>query len=280
VQIINQIKMYMDEKNAQIRDLSGQVKDKIQTGEYPKLGILKLGTGNGWASVVGSKKPKKMLREMISKREYRLTRFNLVESEQQVFPFAGLGWDAMVLNDYLKMKQRFGKGAFKAYWNHLAGYITTLMVKSLPSELMRKQRPQVRVVNNSPRIFSVSHSSGIREMNIPSGQTLYEGPCNAAGAATTPNYGYHIKVYPFARRMPEYMNLRVIHSGALELVRNAKGVWMGTYESEGIQDFLARDVTLEFSEPMPFQIGGDACGYRERVRFRVSDFSVEVIDMS
>ena len=279
VQILNQVRAYIDEKNASLQGLSGQMKEKFREVQWPKIGILKLGTGNAWASVVGSRKPKSMLADM-KNAALKLSRFNLIESENRVFHFAGLGYDARVLNDYNTLRLRYGKGLFKSYWNGLAGYLSAIFFKSLPFELRRKRPPLVRVISNCDEVYSAAHSSGIQRLSLKAGETMYEGPVNVLGAATTPNYGFNLIAFPFARVKPDFMNFRLISSNALELIGHMRSMWQGTYESCGIKDFLARDVTLEFSEPMPFQIGGDGQGFREKLRMRVSDLAVEVIDLT
>jgi hypothetical protein len=39
-------------------------------------------------------------------------------------------------------------------------------------------------------------------------------------------------------------------------------------------------VSIRFAKPMPFQVGGDAAGYRSEVRFQIAPESVELVDFT
>ena len=57
-------------------------------------------------------------------------------------------------------------------------------------------------------------------------------------------------------------------------------MWSGTWFPEGLHDYLVKDATIRFSRPMPFQIAGDAEGYREEVHFQVAPEPIEVVDFT
>jgi diacylglycerol kinase family enzyme len=65
----------------------------------------------------------------------------------------------------------------------------------------------------------------------------------------------------------------------LDIVGHLRSIWNGTYRSPTIQDFWVDAVRLEFSKPVPFQVGGDAVGYREEMEFRLSSKSVRLVDL-
>ena len=45
-------------------------------------------------------------------------------------------------------------------------------------------------------------------------------------------------------------------------------------------DYHCSDVSIHFARSMPFQIAGDAEGYRDDVRFQVAHEPVEVVDFT
>jgi diacylglycerol kinase family enzyme len=57
-------------------------------------------------------------------------------------------------------------------------------------------------------------------------------------------------------------------------------LWKGRWFPEGIQDFHASEVTIRFQRPMPLQIAGDACGYREELTLSVAREPVEMVDFT
>ena len=67
----------------------------------PTMGVLPLGTGNGWAHALGAPKLHRCL-SLLAQASGALPtrRCSLVEVEGTLAHFAGSGWDAMILDDY------------------------------------------------------------------------------------------------------------------------------------------------------------------------------------
>jgi len=99
-----------------------------------------------------------------------------------------------------------------------------------------------------------------------------------AAAATMPFYGYGFKMFPFASERPGMMNLRLGQVHAPNVLANLPKMWTGRWFPEGIQDYYAQEVTLRYARPMPFQVGGDAAGYRDAVTFSMARETVELAD--
>jgi len=255
--------------------LNRLVAEKKLNYQTPTIAPLKLGTGNAWAGFVGAKKGIEPIRSYLNAAKEKLTRFNLIEFEDKIFHFAGLGWDAAILNDYIWMKQRASFAFARAWMNSLMGYLTSVSFKTIPQQILTRNRPKVKIIADGP-VYQVSRKEPPRLIECPGG-VIYEGPCNAAGVATVPEYGFRLKAFPFARDKEGFMNLRIITAGVIELVAHSISIWRGKYESRNFKDFLAQKVEMIFDRPMPFQIGGDAVGYQERVTFSVSDFTVDVL---
>ena len=47
-----------------------------------------------------------------------------------------------------------------------------------------------------------------------------------------------------------------------------------------LHDFLVEDIEIESSDNMDFQIGGDACGERQNLRFRTSPVPVQMVRLN
>ena len=245
----------------------------------PKLGFLKLGTGNAWSGMLGSDNGKKTLARMATRAKWQLQRFNLLEADQRLCHFSGMGWDATILRDYHYMKGKFGIGPLKRVFAGFGGYIATLALKTIPEQLLRKQ-PNIRVISRSGEVYACEGVDRARPLAIKAGETLYEGPASVFGGSVTPYYGFGLTAFPFARVKEGFMNFRVVTASVLECVLNSYRIFHGTYRAPSFIDFLAKDVTIVAEEPLPLQIGGDLRGLRDRWDLSVADFSVQVLDLS
>ena len=279
VQLLNMVREYVDEKNAQLQQVSADVRQQWDRVSFPKIGILKLGTGNGWAFDVRSRKPLEALRRMLEEVDLPTRRFSLLEAENRLFHFSGMGYDAAVLNDYYLFKQRFGQGLLAPWFKGIAGYITALLLKSAPENLLCEP-PTMRVVNGDSPVFAVDEDGAPHELPVGPGDVVYEGPVTVTGAGTTTSYGYGFRAFPFADTLEGYFNFRIISARVLECLSHAPSIFRGTYRAPSFQDFLARDLRLQFDRPMPYQIGGDSQGYRERLDYRIADVAVDVYDFA
>jgi diacylglycerol kinase family enzyme len=274
VNAINQVKTYLDEKNK-------LVKDSVSQFKAPTFAMLKLGTGNAWSEYMGARKGIAPLEWIRSGKEYVTRRFSLVEDEKTAFHFAGLGWDAAVLNDYCAAKEKWGTTPLAHRWMvGVQGYLTSMFLKTIPAELRRKSQPMVRVINEGDEIYRKVGGKITEKLPFGPGDTIYEGPVNVLGAGSMPYYGYKIKAFPYALDKSGFMNIRLIRAGVFEALMNMHKVWRGSWVSPNLFDFLATKVRVEFDQEMPYHVGGDAAGYRDKVEFGVSDFQVDVVDFA
>jgi len=252
-------------------------------GDYrmPQFGLLKLGTGNGWAGLL--RVPRKVepiwaLRRLRD-HELRFTPFNMMESEGRLFHFGGMGVDALVLNDYINLKNKFTTGFMWKLVNSLLGYLIALISRSIPQTIFKKFAVYVKVTNMSDEpIYRITCSKGLEELPIKKGETIYEGRSLIAGFATTENYGFNLKAYPFACAKPGYFQLRLADLTVVQVLSHTKRVWVGKWEVPGLRDFMVKDIHIESKVDVPFQLGGDPEGYRREARVKTSDFVVEMLD--
>jgi diacylglycerol kinase family enzyme len=238
----------------------------------PDIGILKLGTGNAIASFVGAGEVEDDLRRMREGRAPNRADLPLIEVEGRLAHFAGLGLDAAIINDYKETQH--------TWYGRTLKYFGSVVARSIPRQLTtRRRKPILRVVNTGGAAWRCGPEGDPTGDAIPEGAVLYEGPVTLVGASTTPFYGYGMQIYPFAGKLPGRVQLRVASSGVLEILSNLRALWNGSHRSPTIQDFFVQAVRLEFSEPAPLQVGGDAQGYRDRIELRLSERSVRLVDL-
>ncbi|MCU0821899.1 MAG: hypothetical protein MUC95_05430 [Spirochaetes bacterium] len=259
-----------------------ELKKRGKKYSMPKFGILKLGTGNALAGVLGmpgKAEPINLVNRAID-GEMSFKKFNIIESGSRMFHFGGIGIDALVLNDYLDIKKRFSKGFMYRISNTLAGYFAAIFLKSIPKILFRGFKLKVRIVNESSSpVYRVGHSAGIADAGIKKGSVIYEGSADAVIFGTTSDFGYKLKVMPFAFVKPGYFHLRIANTGVFKLLANLRSLWLGTIESPGIHDYLADNIKIYISNPAPLELGGDPEGYVSEIELKVSEFTQEFLSL-
>src|SRR6185503_4970080 len=111
-----------------------------QSKPIPRFGFLKLGTGNALAWVVGASGAKRRglavdiqrLRDDAGSRPVRF-----IEVEDLMAPFAGLGVDAVVLQDYDFVKRRLMQTPLKRVAHGPLSYAVSSVTRSIPSYFFR-----------------------------------------------------------------------------------------------------------------------------------------------
>lgn len=249
----------------------------------PRFGVLKLGTGNGLASYVNAGADEDgILRDVVCARSgevpgYR--RMDLLMVEGQRTAFAGLGIDGALLNDYLSLKSSLGPGLLKKLLTGPAGYFSSIAFKTVPHYLVNPTWVECEVINGQAgEAYRVGPDGTPTGAPIAPGETLFRGPLMMAAAATMPYYGYSFRMFPFAGERRGMMHLRLGQLHGTHVLANLPKLWAGRWFPEGIHDFYAREAHIRFARPMPFQVGGDAAGYREQVKLSVAPESVELLD--
>lgn len=247
----------------------------------PKIGILKMGTGNAWAWGVGVKRGLDQLKDIAGGGDFSIARYNLIKVFDTLCPIAGLGWDAQVLNDYYEVNKKFSHTPLKGMMGSLFGYLYAASTKSIPTVMKGGSVPEVEVRFVGERILRSSRSVNHSQINCGKDEVIYSGPAAIVAAGTIPYFGYAFCAFPFAEDEAGLMDLRISNIEVSKVVRNIHGLWNGTYENPKIIDFLTDGVSLVFDRDMPIEVGGDPMGYvkgGEQIEFRVSDFTVDVID--
>jgi len=250
----------------------------ITPDNVPKIGILRLGTGNALAEMVSSGSYLCDIKAFVrnNHRDYQL--LPLVESEGRRFPFAGIGWDAEVLNDYVLMKTRVKGTPWARLFENVGGYFAAFFGRTAPRKVagLFHRAPTYRIINTGGPATFVGPDGEVLK-TFQTGEVLFDGKANCVMLGTCPYYGYGMKILPYANVRPDAMNLRVVTMRLPKVLANLRPIWQGRYRGDDIADFMVERVRVEISKEMPYQEAGDAMGYRDRIDFSVSSTRVNLL---
>jgi len=252
----------------------------------PRFGLLRLGTGNSLAWVLGASRSGDKgasagrglavdLQRLKSDAGSRWLR--LVEAEGMLSPFCGFGIDAVVLRDYGKVKSLLARGPLKRLAPGPLAYAISATTRTIPSYVLRPT-PHCRIINEGRDAYRIGEKGGILGTPIPKGAVVYEGPAKIASIGTIPYYGFGFRFFPYADDRDDRMNLRISNITPFSFVKNFGPIWRGEYEDLSTTfDYFVDDVTIEMDPPTSFQIGGDLRGERSRVRVRLTE-PIRIVD--
>ncbi len=244
----------------------------------PRFGVLALGTGNAVAEMVGAGRPLDDLRRHLSGEVLPGRRLDLVTCEGRRTPFASVGLDAAVLNDYRWLRGRIG-GQGGKFATGLGGYALAIALRSAPRQVFQRAPVYTEIVNTGSLAWRLDPGGDRMGRPIEKGELLYAGPCMLAAGGTVPYYGFRLRAFPFAGRRTGTMSLRVFTRVPVpSLVLNARRIFSGEFQHPGLLDFEADQVEMTFDRPVPFQVGGDAEGHREKVSLGIASQSVQLLD--
>jgi hypothetical protein len=244
----------------------------------PALGILPLGTGNGWAHSLGAPKLHRCLDLLAGARATLPSRrYGLVDVDGTLAHFAGTGWDAMILDDYRRQLEA-SKGPGRHISKSVYGYLSATLLRTVPRVAVQGN-PHVIIENLGDTVYGLGPDGTPRRMEgIVHGTVLYDGPVGITSVGTCPEFGYRFRAFPFAERMPGFVSVRAYSRGAFGAVASIPRLWKGAHPMKGMFDWLATHVRMTFSRAVPLQIGGDACGMRRTVEYRAADRAVSMMD--
>ncbi len=246
----------------------------------PRFGLLRLGTGNSLAWVLGASMAGgrglaadlQRLRSDAGSRDLRL-----VECEGMLSPFCGLGIDAQALTDYQRVKSSLARGPLRRFAPGPLAYALAATTSTIPGYLVRKT-PHCRIVNRGGDAHRVGEKGHTVGAPIKAGSVVFEGPAKLAAVSTIPYYGFGFRVFPYADERKDKLHLRVSNIHPVEFLKNFRSVWRGEYENlETIFDYFVDDVEIEMDPPTSLQIGGDVAGERSRVRVKMAE-PIKIVD--
>jgi diacylglycerol kinase family enzyme len=254
--------------------------DRAETRSVPspRFGVLALGTGNAVAEMVGAGRPIDDLRRHLSGEVLPGRRLDLVSCEGRRTPFASVGLDAAVLNDYNWIRSRLGAKAGRLA-RGMRGYGLAIALRSAPRQVFQRSPVHCEILNTGTPAWRLDSSGDRVGRPIENGELLYAGPCMLAAGSTVPYYGFKLRAFPFAGRRASTMNLRVFSRIPVPaMVLQARKIFSGEFQHEGLLDFEAEQVEMSFDRPVPFQMGGDAEGTRDSLTLGIARRSVELLD--
>lgn len=248
----------------------------------PRFGALKLGTGNAVADFGGaSARRLGVVEDILRARsgEVSIARpLHLLTHEGKRAPFAGLGIDAAVLNDYVRLKERVKGGKLQFVGAGGLGYFCSVVGSTIPSYVFSRGVPNVEVVNLGGAAQQIGPDGKRLGRDVRRGEIIYKGPCRMAAAGTVPNYGFGFRVFPWATRSPGRFQLRLTAIGVPTVLANLRKLWRGGPPPSGVLDFHCDKVLIRFDREMPLQVGGDAEGYRREVVFDMAERPLDLLD--
>jgi len=246
----------------------------------PHIGLLKLGTGNAVAGLLGAKAPLRDADHVARGGEVSVESVDMLRSDDGTLtPFAGMGYDGAVLNDYIAMQDATAGALKSALSGNALGYLLSMATRTLPRKLFHKA-PTVRVTSTQTAYYMKHTAEGDVPVGMPAGTVLYDGPAPMAMVGTVPFYGFGLMMFPFARKREGYMQLRIGSTPPLTILKGLwPRLWNGTFRHPDMHDFLLKDVEITSSEPLDLQVGGDAAGMTDSVRFSVAQEPVEMLTL-
>jgi len=245
-------------------------------GRVPDVGVLRLGTGNALAHWLRSGRPERDLRRWRAGKVHRAVPVTMVTTEDTLFPFAGLGYDAAILNDYNQVKTR----ARGTWWQDLArgvpGYLLAGYLFTLPNYL-RRRPTRVTITNLGRAAWRIGADGREQGQAVAPGEVLYRGPATMVNAGATPFYGAGMKMFPFATHRAGRFQLRICAMSPWQVARSLPEAWRGTLQHPALEDWYVDRVRMVFDDAMPFQVGGDARGYRRELTLSLAEFPVTLV---
>src|SRR5512140_1493937 len=161
----------------------------------PRFGVLALGTGNAVAEMVGAE-PRRHVQDLA--RYVRgeidgVRRLDLLTCDGRRTPFAGVGIDAAVLNDYNWIRTQLEDTPLRRLGRGAPGYGLAVALRSVPRFLSERRATYCEVVNAGRPAWRLDATGSRIGRPIGHGELLYAGPCMLAAASTVPYYGLGLR---------------------------------------------------------------------------------------
>lgn len=248
--------------------------------QLPALGILPLGTGNGWARATGIRRVRESLRHLASLDGAAppTLDFDLVETEGRLAPFAGTGWDAEIISDYHRRREAMPE-AVRSKVGGLPGYLASLFTRTIPRHLRSSGPANVRLINTGEPALRLGDDG--TPAPVPDGgvgAVLYDGPMSVAGASIVEELGLGFRAFPHAREVPGRICARVYGASPMEATLRISQLWRGVHPLPKSHIFFLTSCRWEFDREVPFEVAGDLLGDRKVVAMRAAHTRAPLVD--
>lgn len=259
-----------------IKAIEERIRDgHITRAEAPPVGVLRMGTGNAIATYLGCGDVVDDLRALSGGSPVIVYSIDMVETDGGLYPFAGFGWDAQVLNDYDSFKESIRDTAFENYATGLAGYAGSIVTRSLPAAVGAAAY-DVRITNLDGHAVRITETGDVVDEYLP-GDVLFEGPSSVLGASTIPYWGFKVRMFPHCTQLPKHFQLRAYSGSISSILTHLPRFWQGGFGPGEIADFLAQHVKVEILEgAMAYQVAGDPGGFEREVEWRISEHPAQL----
>jgi len=247
----------------------------------PRFGLLKLGTGNALAWVLGAKYKggKGIVADLSRLRMDKGSKpIRLIEVEDLLTPFAGLGADAIALTHHVRVRDFFERTKpLRPLSTGTVTYTTSLLAWTAP-EIALSQSSNVEIINEGESAFRIGNDREPESKPIEKGELIYRGKMRIVAFSTIPYWGFGARIFPYSNKHEDRFSLRIANIGPLRAFTNIRSIWKGTYQNEHLHDFLVDKVSIRCETPTHFQVGGDVLGRRTVVQAELSKRPIGIVD--
>ncbi len=250
-------------------------KGAIERDEAPPVGVLRMGTGNAIATFLGAGPVTEDLRALRAGAPLVVHEVDMLKGPEGLFPFAGVGTDAEVLNDYEWLKDVVRDTAVENYATGMGGYVASLVSRTIP-KAMRRKPVDVRITNTGDQAFSIDQSGTVLQTH-GKGDILFEGKTTVCGTSTIPYWGFKIRMFPHATKRAGFAQLRCYNGSVPWMLSHLHKFWKGEFPAKDMRDFLINSARIEVSgRSMPYQVAGDGAGYERTIEWSVAPHPVRL----
>lgn len=260
--------------------LVNAIEERVQRGditreEAPPVGVLRMGSGNAIATYLGTDSATSKLRALRAGAPLAIHSINLIRGNDGLFPFAGIGWDAEILNDYEDFKDAVRDTALENHATGLKGYVAAIATRTLP-RVLRQPPTEIVVTNRGEQAFKIDQDGEIVAEYGP-GDVLYDGPIRTCATASVSYWGYRIRMFPYATLKWGFAMLRCFNGTVGRILGHLPSFWRGRFPEGDIVDFLYEDVEITaHGKSLPYQVTGEAAGYERQLDWNVPDTPVRL----
>ncbi|CAE7506101.1 unnamed protein product [Symbiodinium microadriaticum] len=238
-------------------------REAVPDAVSPTMCVLRLGTGNALAYVTGAQKNffgdlDHLVQELSDEKkpvpEIPTSTITVIpeglpddQPESINCFFAGLGYDARMLQDYMWLRDKTKDSTvLRKLVHNPFGYVVALLMRTLPATMRGEHVFHVKVTNLADKAYYMDSRRGDWALKHEKDAVIYEGDVGIVSVGTVPFYGGGFRLFPFAGMRLGYAHLRLSHIHPAVATFNIRHLWQGTYrDHEHVHDFLVKDVMLE-----------------------------------